>query len=125
MSSERIVAAVLMAFVMAGVGYAIGQYYPFTGLAQLAEPFSPLRNQAATSYSIVGGIVGVFIGLAVKPSGQAYFQRRRAEDEEDDEAEQESNHEEAAGTPLSTLIVPGLFLAGLAIALGIIVYLAA
>jgi hypothetical protein len=118
MSSERIVAALLMAFVMAGIGYAIGQYAPFTGVAPLGEPFSPVRNQAATSYAIVGGIVGVLIGLAVKP--HAHSERHRAGEEDDGEEQ----HYEDGGTPLSTLVVPGLFVAGLAIVVAILFYFA-
>lgn len=67
MSWQRILGALLMAPALAGVGYLVGQYAPFTGLAPLGEPFSPIRNQAAQSYALIGGVIGLFVGLAVKP----------------------------------------------------------
>ena len=70
MSTERIVVAVIMSIVLGGVGYAVGQYFPFlSDLAQLGEPFSPVRNQVAPGYAMGGAVVGIVIGLLVKPSG--------------------------------------------------------
>jgi len=53
---------------LAAAGYFVGQFAPFTGLAQLGEPFSPIRNQTAMSYALIAGLVGVLVGLrAAKP----------------------------------------------------------
>ena len=60
MSGQRIVAALMMFVIFGAVGYFLGQYKPFTGgfLVEIAEPFSPARNQVALGYFIVGGILG-------------------------------------------------------------------
>lgn len=66
-SGHRIVSALFVSALLATAGYFVGQYAPFTGLAPFGEPFSPVRDQAALSYAIVAGIIGIFIGLSAKP----------------------------------------------------------
>lgn len=63
----KILAIFILAPIGAFVGYALGQYYPaFSGtFAMIAEPHSPLRNEVAKSYMIVGALVGSTIGLFV------------------------------------------------------------
>ncbi len=67
MSLERVFGGLLLAAALGGVGYMLGQFAPFTGFAQIAEPFSPLRNQTAWSYAVVGSLIGGLVGLSVKP----------------------------------------------------------
>lgn len=66
MDAKRLLAAFLIGSFLAAVGYALGQFAPFTGLAQLAEPFTPLRNQTAYIYAAVGGVVGMLLGFSLE-----------------------------------------------------------
>ncbi len=68
MSIEQLLGGLLSAAV-GGIGYILGQFAPFTGVAQLAEPFSPIRDQTAFSYAVVGALIGTIAGLSVKAHG--------------------------------------------------------
>jgi len=66
-STHRISAAAVITVILGGVGPALGEYAPFTGgLASLAKPFGPGRNETALGYAAVGAIASVVIGLVVK-----------------------------------------------------------
>lgn len=68
-SSERIIGAIILIMILGGIGFFVGQYAPFTGgLTSIAEPFSPIRNQTAYGYAVVGGIIGMILGLMITPS---------------------------------------------------------
>ncbi len=66
---QKLIGAVVFGGVLAASGYAVGQFAPFTGLAQIAEPFSPIRDQTAMAYASIAGLIGVFVGLSVKAIG--------------------------------------------------------
>jgi ribosomal protein S14 len=61
---RRITGALLLAGVIAAIGFLIGEYAPFTGgLASIAEPFSPVRDETAYGYAVAGSILGAVLGL--------------------------------------------------------------
>ncbi len=62
----RILLIIIATLVFAIAGYIVGQFAPFTGLATIAEPFSPVRNSTANGYAVIAGIIGLIIGLAAK-----------------------------------------------------------
>lgn len=66
-SFQKLVGAVLMGVILALVGYMVGQFAPFTGIATIAEPFSRVRNDTALAYAVIAGLIGVFVGVSVKP----------------------------------------------------------
>lgn len=68
---QKLIGAVVFGGVLAAAGYAVGQFAPFTGLAQIAQPFSPIRNQTAMTYASIAGLIGVFVGLSVKAIGKS------------------------------------------------------
>ena len=67
-SAKRIIGALICCILLGSIGYFMGQYKPFTGgfLISIAEPFSPIRNQTAYGYTIVGLILGGVLGLMIK-----------------------------------------------------------
>jgi hypothetical protein len=66
MDTKRLMVALFVGAVLGGMGYVLGQFAPFTGLAQFAEPFSPLRNQTAFAYASIAGVIGLLIGFSAK-----------------------------------------------------------
>ncbi len=65
---QKLIGAVVFGGGLAAAGYVLGQFAPFTGFSQLADPFSPIRNETAMAYAGIAGLIGVLVGLSVKPS---------------------------------------------------------
>ncbi len=62
----KVLSAIILAVGLGALGYAIGQEAPFTGLAPMAELYSPIRNDAAQAYAIIAGVFGLLVGLYVQ-----------------------------------------------------------
>lgn len=62
MTMKQIVRALVVGAVLAGAGYLVGQYAPFTGIASICQPFSPCRNETALGYMVVAGVIGLVLG---------------------------------------------------------------
>ena len=73
MADKRTTSPVIAALGGGIVCVLLGEFAPFTGgflVQHIAEPFSPVRNQVAMGYAVVGAVIAAVLALLVALSAR-------------------------------------------------------